>query len=142
MKHLGVNIEVKAEDKLIAGTTEWLKKQIETSEFRFGSTKDDEPCVIMDFYKKNKEGVRIKTNSTIVAFIDSGTSDAFFYRDYTEECKISFTHAFNDETPCLFNYLTKNAAYHCDLLIKKLANELINKVKSDKQNLTINVEVK
>ncbi len=142
MKHLGVNIEVKAEDKLIAGTTEWLKKQIETSEFRFGSTRDNEPCVIMDFYKKNKEGERIKTESTIVAFIDSGTSDALFYRGYNDDCKIVYTHGYNDHTPALFNYLTKNAAYHCDILIKKLANELLKKVESDKQNLTINVEVK
>jgi hypothetical protein len=135
-------IKVSGDYKVIAGSTEWLKNQIENSQFRFTSTNDNEPCVCWDFFKE-KEGKKVKVRSSIVAFIDSEYSDSMGWRSFSESCKITNPSKASRvyEEPGIFNYLTPNAEMHCDRLIKLLAEKLIQKVGNDYQSLKISVTV-
>lgn len=134
------NIKIEGTYKVIAGSTEWLKQQIENGKFRFGSTKDKEPCVIWDFYEKKGEEI-VKTKSIIVVFIDAEQADSEGWRNYTGNCKLIHTDGNSYLCPTLFNYLTQNAKEYCNHLIKMLANKLISKVANDKQVLKITVAV-
>lgn len=132
-------INIKVKEAELTGSAVWLKKQIENSEFRFSSTQDS-PCIVWDFYHI-VDGKREKERSKIVAFIDCGDSDYFLWEDY-RDCKITnSTNKGYYEAPNIFEYLTDNAKFHCNQLIRKLADTLIEKVKSDKKNLQINVSV-
>lgn len=139
MKHLGVDIEVKATTELV-GTVEWLRNKIEDSEFRFSSTKQDEPCVVWDFFHI-VNGERKKKSSKIVAFIDSEYDEYYGWNTY-KDCKITNPSHKNENMPMLFYYLTDNAVFHCNRLIEKLADALMNKVSSDKESLKVNVSIK
>lgn len=137
------NIKIEGNYSVVAGSTEWLKIKLNNAKFRFSSTTDNEPCVVIDFFK-SVENKQVKAHSRVVAFIDSGYSDTMFWNDYKENVKL--THAAsasedNPNLPALFNYLTPNAKSHCNTLIRKLADELINKINTDRTELKINVTV-
>ncbi len=137
------NIKIEGNYSVVAGSTEWLKNKINCSKFRFASTTDNEPCVVIDFFKIVDEK-RVKTGSKVVAFIDSGYSDSMFWKEYKENVKLIHSALNSNENPyvpTLFNFLTPNAKQYCDQLIRHLADELIKKVKSDNQQLNINVTV-
>jgi hypothetical protein len=134
------SIKIEGNYKIIAGSTEWLKNQIENSKFIFGSTKEKEPGVWWEFYE-TKDGELKKTKSKCVAFVNAQLSDSFQYREYRDNVMIA--HSFGDDylKACLFPYLTPNAIVYCDKLIKLLADQLIKKVYSDRQSLSIKVIV-
>lgn len=135
-------IKISGNYKVLAGSTEWLRSQIEKSKFRFSSTTGNEPCVVWDFYKPGDDGELVRSHSKIVAYIDSGREDPYFWVSFRDNCRIAVpsasTHA---EEPCIFNYLTPFATRHCQSLINKLASELIKKVNADRQELEITVSV-
>lgn len=133
-------IKIEGDCKVIAGSTEWLKNQIENSKFKFGSTKEKEPGIWWEFYEM-KDGELKKTKSTCVAFVDAKLSDPFQYREYTDSVMIVHPSGDDYRNASLFPYLTPNARAYCDKLIKMLADQLIKKVDSDRQSLSIKVIV-
>lgn len=135
MKKLEVNIETN-EKEIIAGTVKWLKRELENIKFRFGSTKTKEPCIVADFFEE-KEGKRKKTHSQLIAFVESSDDDSVYYIKYRANIMVvPPAHSFRAS---LFNYLTPAAYNHCENLIEKLADKLIEMIEMDKEDLTITV---
>lgn len=133
-------IKVEGTYKVIAGSTEWLKQQIESSKFNFGSTKEKEPGIWWEFYQE-KNGEKKKTKSICVAFVNAKLSDPFQYREYKDDVMIVHPSGDDYHEASIFPYLTQNAFQYCDKLIKMLADKLIEKIDSDRQKLSIKVTV-
>jgi hypothetical protein len=51
----------------LTGSTEWLKEALLISKFRFGTTRNGEPCVVFDLYEKVKKDGRKSCKKSIRA---------------------------------------------------------------------------
>jgi hypothetical protein len=127
----------------IAGTTEWLKEELRNCTFRFSTTTDDEPCVVCDKYKKIKNGVE-REKTILLAFVPGKPEpeNDILWRNHKGKAFTAYPSCKDPEPYSMFNYLTDNAKRYCDELIGKVADVLLAKLDADREEMTIEVNVK
>ncbi len=140
-------INIKIENpKNFVGSVSWLKDQIENMNFRFGS-RDGVPCVDYAFITKNKEtGEKVVGRwKTAVVMGDSPETSLKFYDVCKEYNETYITYTSGNSTHehgwAMFPYLSPHAQTVCERLIRNLADELVRKVKTDRDDLKITVIV-